>query len=156
MAGTQTISDRARAKPEPTVDVSEAQDVPAVAIGVATPEMPEGQRPLSEQFRVVAKRWATADAAAYLMHESKASVLSQMTLAIYDTPATDKRPAVAVAEMRARASDDWHKYLQDMGNAKREANLLKVQLDYIRMQERDLDRGYWNQRIENKLGRSGT
>ena len=42
--------------------------------------------PLSEQYRIVAKSWVDADAAANLLEETKSAVLSRMMLNLGDMP----------------------------------------------------------------------
>ena len=38
----------------------------------------DADRPISEQFRVVAKRWCDAEAAASILEESKSAVLARL------------------------------------------------------------------------------
>jgi hypothetical protein len=62
---------------------------------------------LSEQFRIVAKKWVEADSAAYM--------------------------PVSRAETIVKASDEWSDFIAKMIEARKHASLLKVQLEYIRM-----------------------
>ena len=55
--------------------------------------LPERDQPLSEQFRVVAKRWVDLDAAANLLEETKSAVLAQKMAELGDMP-------VSKAEMK--------------------------------------------------------
>ena len=64
---------------------------------IAASEIPEHERPISEQFRIVAKAWADLDAAANLLEETKSAVLAQKMLALGDMP-------VSKAERSERAS----------------------------------------------------
>ena len=109
--------------------------------------MPERERPISEQFRIVARQWVADDEAASILEESKSAVLSQMMLKQGDVP-------VSKAEMRVKGSSEWQDYLDKMVSARAAANLRKVQLDYLRMRERKEDREAWNERTERKMGRS--
>lgn len=111
--------------------------------------MQDHDQPICEQFRIVAKRWVDADAAANLLEETKSACLSQRMLKLGDMP-------VSKAEMIVKGSDEWHEHLERMVAARAAANMLKVQLDYIRMVERQQDRDEWNQRSERKMGRSVT
>lgn len=81
---------------------------------------------ISEQFRMVAKQWVDADAAASILEEAKSATLSQKMAALGDMP-------VSKAEMTVKASSEWHDYIRDMVDARKNANLLKVKLEYIRM-----------------------
>lgn len=89
-------------------------------------EMPERDRPISEEFRLVAKAWVDAQAAADLLEDTKSAVLAQMMLALDDK-------SMSAKEMRAKASQEWHEHLEVINNARKEANLKKVQMEYVRM-----------------------
>jgi hypothetical protein len=82
--------------------------------------------PWSEQYRLVAKQWVDADAAANVLEELKSATLSQMMLALGDMP-------VSRAEMNVKAGEDWSGYVKDMVSKRAAANKLKVQLEYLRM-----------------------
>ena len=83
--------------------------------------------PISEKFRLVAKEWVTLDAAANMLEETKSAVLSQKMTALGDMP-------VAKAEKQVKASLEWLDFIGKMVEARRAANLKKVQMEYIRMQ----------------------
>ena len=82
--------------------------------------------PLSEQYRILAKEWVDADAAASLLEETKSAVLAQMMTAHGDIP-------VSRAEMLTKASRGWGSFVESMVDARKRAALLKAQLEYIRM-----------------------
>ncbi len=82
--------------------------------------------PLSEQYRVVAKAWVDADAAANLLEETKSAMLARMMLAQGDMP-------VSRAEMNVKASDEWREFVSRMVEAREKASLMKVKMEYIRM-----------------------
>lgn len=100
--------------------------------------------PLSEQFRLIAKKWVEADAAASLLEESKSAFLSQSMAELGDMP-------VSKAEMTVKASDNWKIYINDMVRARKNAALLKVQLEYIRMQFSEWQSAEATRRAEMKL-----
>jgi hypothetical protein len=83
--------------------------------------------PLSEQYRLVAKKFVDAQQAASLLEETRTAVLSQMI--------SKNIPFMRFnqAEMTARASPEYMEYVSKMVDMRREANLLKAQLEYIRM-----------------------
>lgn len=83
--------------------------------------------PLSEQYRIIAKKWVEADSAANLLEETKSAVLAKMMADLGDM-------AVSKAEMQVKASDEWRDHVTKMVEARSAASLLKVQLEYIRMQ----------------------
>ena len=80
----------------------------------------------SERYRIKSKEWVNADAAANILEETKSAVLSQMMVKLGDIP-------VSRAEMQVKASEDWHKFLTVMVNARECSNLLKVEVEWIKM-----------------------
>ena len=100
--------------------------------------------PLSEQFRIIAKKWVDADAAANILEESKSAFLSKMMADLGDMP-------VSKAEMNVKASSAWSEYIEKMVEARKNAALLKVQLEYIRMQFSEWQSHAATRRAEMKL-----
>jgi len=107
-------------------------------------EPPVSNLPLSEQYRLIAKKWVDAKAAADLLEESKTAVLSQRMIALGE-------PTVSKAEMAVKASTEWHEYLTEMIEARKKANMLKVQLEYIQMQFSEWQSSEATRRAEMKL-----
>lgn len=81
---------------------------------------------ISEQYRLAAKEWAAAEAAADLLEQSKSAVLAQHMIALGDLP-------VSKAEMQVKASPVWHEFIVELCEARARANLLKVKLEFVRM-----------------------
>jgi hypothetical protein len=100
--------------------------------------------PYSEQFRIVAKEWVDADAAASLLEETKSATLSQKMAALGDMP-------VSKAEMTVKASADWSSFIEAMVDARKRANLLKVKLEYVRMRFSEWQSSEATKRAEMKL-----
>jgi hypothetical protein len=107
-------------------------------------EMPEAEQPLSERFRVAAKEWAAADAAANLIEETKSATLAKMMIELGDLP-------VSRAEMIAKASAEWREHIKMMCDARAKATLLKVKLEYIRMRHSEWQSSEANARAERRL-----
>lgn len=101
-------------------------------------------QPLSEQFRIVAKRWVKADSAANLREETKSAVLAKMMSAQGDVP-------VNRAELRVKSSEEWFDFITNMVKAREEAAMLKVQMEYIRMRHSEWQSHAANRRAEMKL-----
>lgn len=101
-------------------------------------------RPISEEYRIIAKRWVDADNSANLLEESKSAFLSQKMLEHGDI-------AVSKAETFVKGSPEWKEYIEQMVNARKEANLLKVQLEYIRMRFYEWQSHNATRRAEMKL-----
>lgn len=100
--------------------------------------------PLSEQFRIVAKSWVDAEAAASLLEDTKSAFLSQKMAALGDMP-------VSRAELQVKSSDEWKFYVEQMIEARKNANRLKVQLEYIRMKSSEWQSAEATKRAEMKL-----
>ena len=101
-------------------------------------------KPLSEQYRIVAKKWVDADGAANMLEETKSAVLSKMMVDLGDMP-------VSKAEMQVKASDAWREHVTQMVEARSQASLLKVQMEYIRMKFHEWQSHAANRRAEMKL-----
>jgi hypothetical protein len=86
--------------------------------------------PLSEQFRIVAKKWNDADKAASIMEETKSVTLAEMINKVIgyhlDMPYNK-------AELAAKSSPEYREFITQMVEHRSAANLLKAQLEYIRM-----------------------
>lgn len=100
--------------------------------------------PISEQFRIVAKKWVDADSAASMLEETKSAVLSKMMTDLGDMP-------VSKAEMMVKASLAWREHVETMVKARERASLLKVQLEYIRMKYHEWQSYEATKRAEMKL-----
>lgn len=109
-------------------------------------EMDQDSRPWSEKFRIVAKKWVEADAAARMLEECKSATLSQRKKEYGGMPDTH-------AEREVKASPAWMEYLIKMVEARTQANLTKVQLEYIRMKFSEETNKDANARHELRLGR---
>jgi hypothetical protein len=100
--------------------------------------------PLSEQYRLVAKRWVELNAAASIREESKSAYLSRKMTEMGDMP-------VSKAEMLVKGSQEWQEYLDEMVIARRDALEKKVQLEYIRMKFSEVQSEEATKRAEMKL-----
>lgn len=100
--------------------------------------------PLSEQYRVAALRWADLDNAARMLEEGKTTFLAQRKAALGDIPDSH-------AEKQVKASPEWADYIKSMVRSKTQANVAKVELEYIRMKFAEWNSAEANQRIERKL-----
>ncbi len=100
--------------------------------------------PLSEQFRIVAKQWVDADAAANILEDTKSAVLAERMLELGDM-------AVSKAEMHIKGSPAWRSHVEVICSARQKANRLKVQMEYIRMQSTEWSSFEATKRAEMKL-----
>ena len=117
----------------------------------AVQPMRQDERPISEQFRIVALHYVDADGAASLLEELKTTTLADMKtklmLEIGDMP--DSK-----AERIVKSTPEWRGYITKMVEARSQAHKLRLQLEFLRMKEREQDRSSWLQRTEHKMGRS--
>ena len=100
--------------------------------------------PLSAQYRIVANMWVDAVGAANMLEETKSAVLSKMMVDLGDMP-------VSKAEMQVKASDAWREHITQMVEARSQASLLEVQMEYIRMKFHEWQSHAANRRAEMKL-----
>lgn len=101
-------------------------------------------KPLSEQFRIVAKQWVDADSAANLLEETKSAYLARLMAGQGDMP-------VSRAEMNVKASENWMDHITKMVSARERATLLKVQLEYLRMRFNEWQSDTATRRAEMRL-----
>ncbi len=111
-------------------------------------EMPKREHAIAEKFRLVAEEWAEVDAAFYMLDNTRTSVAAELIMA-----EVEKGVSVSKAEHIAKASAAYREHVTKAADAKREANVLKARMDYLRMRERREDREEWNQRSERKMSR---
>lgn len=107
-------------------------------------------KPISEQYRLIAKKFVELDKAARLLEESKTATLSQM---IQNIIRDAEGMAHNQAERQAKASPEWQNYIHEMVTARSEANLKKIQLEYIRMQFTEWQMKTASARDERKMMR---
>jgi hypothetical protein len=107
-------------------------------------DLPESERPLSEQFRIIAKEWVELDGAARLLEECKTATLSTMMRRLGNVPA-------AHAERDVKSSPEWMDYLKKMVETRTAANLKKVQLKYIELKHSEWQSAEANARHERRL-----
>lgn len=105
-------------------------------------------RPLSEQYRVVAKKWVDLDNAARLLEETKTATLEEMKNALVEK---DPELSDAAAKRTAASSPEWKAWVTAMVEARTKANMSKVQLEYIRMRHSEQQSFEASQRAEMKL-----
>ncbi len=99
---------------------------------------------ISEQYRLTAKEWVEADAAASMLEECKSATLSQMMCSLGEMP-------VSRAEMETKATEEWMEYLRKMVEARGKANLLKVKMEWIRMRFQEQMSREASARAESRL-----
>ena len=102
-------------------------------------------RPLSEQFRIVAIEYSDAESAATLLENVKDLTLQQRMAELDGDLPQNKR------EMMVKASQEWADYIHEMTKARNKARRLKLQLEHIRMKFTEWNSAEANKRAEMKL-----
>lgn len=105
---------------------------------------PATNLPWSEQFRVVARQWVEADAAAALLEDTKSAVLAERMQEYVTLP-------VNRAEQMVKSSPEWKQHIEAMVEARKRANRLKVQMEYIKMKFQEWNSDAATRRAEMKL-----
>src|SRR5689334_11497227 len=101
-------------------------------------------RPWSEQFSSAGEEWAAKEAAASLLEDSKSAVMAQRQASLGDLP-------VNRAEQIVKASPEWMEYIEKTVEARREANLAKVNMEAMRMRFAEWQNHEANARTEARM-----
>ncbi len=127
-------------------------------MSVHIPNLPHGDMPLVEQFRLASQDWIAADDKARELDDTKTAALAQMVdnhVLDYSARHGSTLPHNR-AEREVRASDAWHEHLIKCVLAKTEARRLGQQLKYIEMKERSRLATNAMSRSEMYLGQGAT
>lgn len=106
--------------------------------------MTEDNRPWADQYREAAEEWADKESAAQLLEDMKSAVMAQKQAMLGDVP-------VNRAEQTVKASRDWEHYVQSCVDARKEANLAKVKVEFLRMKFQEWSNNEANKRAEMRL-----
>ena len=104
----------------------------------------DSNKPLSEQYAEIGAQWVDADAAAEILEQVKSAFLSQRMQLMAGQPLNR-------AEAMVKSSPEWRDYIEKMVNARKRANLLKVQMETLRMKHREWVGEDANRRVEARL-----
>ena len=98
----------------------------------------------SEKYRLAGKSWVELNAAASLLEETKSANLSQMML-------SNHADSVSKAEMLAKASPRWTEYIEAMVEARRKANLARVEMKWAEMKAQEQSSQEATARVERRI-----
>lgn len=112
-------------------------------------EIPPHERPISEEYRIVAKAWVDADAGARMREEMKTPTLEKLKS---EAIAANPKLADNAAEREVKAGADWFEYIREMVNARTAANRLKAQMVYIDMKFKERQSFNATARAEMQMG----
>lgn len=102
-------------------------------------------QPLSQIYAEKGKRWAELEAAASLLEDSKSAWVAQRQTMLPDM-------AVNKAEQTVKASREYTEYIKTMVNARKEANLARIELEVVKFEFSEWQSAQANLRVEAKLG----
>lgn len=80
----------------------------------------------SEAWYNAATRWASLQAAADMLEDGKSAYLSQRMAALGDMP-------VSKAELAVKSSPEWADYIKKAVRAREQANLAKIEAEFLKM-----------------------
>lgn len=98
----------------------------------------------AERFRMAGEDWAEKEAAAQLLEDTKSAVMAQRQIGLGDMP-------VNRAEQTVKASKDWQEHIAKIVDARKAANLAKIELEAIRMEFMEYNNKEANARAEMKM-----
>lgn len=122
----------------------------ARATGPVT-EMPAHEQSLAEKFRICAEEWADADAAYYLLDNTRTSIVGELVLAEQAKGATASK-----AEHIARSSKEYREHVEKTAAAKKQAGILRARMEYLKMRFSIWNSRDANARRERQMGRQAT
>jgi hypothetical protein len=100
--------------------------------------------PWSDRYREAGEEWADKEAAASLLEECRSAVMAQEQTKLGDIP-------VNRAEQTVKASPAWKEYNEKMVEARRQANIAKVNLEATRMKFLEWNNVEANARAEMRM-----
>jgi hypothetical protein len=103
--------------------------------------------PPSEQWYHAAQKWADLNAAADMLEEGKSAFLSQKMIRLGDMP-------VSRAELTVKASPEWADYIKKSVRAREQANLAKIEAEFLKMRFSEHMSIDANQRQEMRMVRT--
>lgn len=116
--------------------------------------IPDHEKPLSELYRLSANAWVEADSKARELEELKTTLLDQRKQMLIEEAAINQQKlADNAAEREARSEKGWEIYIRGMVHARTEANKLRVEMDRIKMLEREISDRNQTIRAEMRLSR---
>lgn len=98
----------------------------------------------ADRYREAGIIWADRESAAQILEDCKSATMAQWQTELGDMP-------INRAEQTVKASARWKDYVVDTIEARRRANVAKVELEYIRMKAMEFQAKDANKRAEMRL-----
>ena len=109
-------------------------------------DLPQQDRPLSEQFRIVAKAFATAYGDMSMLENTRTGELAKLIKK--HMAESNEKVSHAAADMHVKASDEWFAINRKLADAKEKVEVLRAQKKYIDMQSWERQNADANRRKE--------
>ncbi len=107
-------------------------------------EFDTNNTPWSDRYREAGLLWSDREAAAAMLEDCKSAIMAQWQTELGEMP-------INRAEQTVKASARWKSYITDAVEARRLANIAKVELEYIRMKAHEWQSLEANKRAEMRL-----
>ncbi len=98
----------------------------------------------ADRYREAGILWSDREAAAQILEDCKSATMAQWQTELGDMP-------INRAEQTVKASARWKDYVVDAVEARRLANVAKIELEYIRMRAMERQAKDANKRAEMRL-----
>jgi hypothetical protein len=109
-----------------------------------------GNVPWYERYATLAPEWVAADAAADLLEQTRSAFFAQQVELLKEaTPSPGL--SQAAAENKVKASPEWYAYNKTMVETRKNANLLKARLAYIKMRDMSEQSENATRRVEMRM-----
>jgi hypothetical protein len=112
-------------------------------------DMPEGDIPVSELYRIAAHAHVKAESRAREFEEGKSVAIAEMINKLCDA---DEKLSQVKAERIVKASPGYKGYLRKMHDARTEANMLQVDRESLKMRHMEFTMMRAAARDERRLG----
>lgn len=112
-------------------------------------DLPARERPLSEQYRIVAKAFAEAYGDASYLRNTRTGELAKMVKRIMGQ--SNEKMSNAKAEMEAKASDHWFDFNLKLAKAEERVEVLRAQKKYLEMLQWEHTDANANIRAEKRM-----
>jgi hypothetical protein len=107
-----------------------------------------GNTPWYERYATLAPDWVAADSAADLLEQTRSAFFAQQVELL-----KEREPGMSQsgAENKVKASPEWYAYNKTMVETRKNANLLKARLAYIKMRDMSEQSENATRRVEMRM-----
>jgi hypothetical protein len=98
---------------------------------VAPMNLERGNVPWFQRYAEMAPEWVAADSAADLLEQTRSAFFAQEVEKLKEATSCTRTEA----EHKVKASPEWYAYNKAMVEARKNANLLKARLAYVKMRD---------------------